>query len=120
MNHLGGGRFRAFSAGSFPKGKVNPFALEILSLMKIPAGGARSKGWDQFADTRSVLLDFVVTVCDKAAGEVCPVWPGEPVKLHWSIDDPATVQGDDERKLQAFRGAFRTLEHLIRNFVDTH
>jgi len=118
LNHWGGGRFRAWSAGSFPTGCVNPLALELLAHMKIPAAGARSKSWDELAAPGGVAFDFVITVCDKAAGEVCPIWPGQPMTAHWGVDDPAAVAGSDVEKMLAFRDAFRALEHRIRIFVS--
>src|SRR5262249_47803563 len=101
LNHLGGGRFRAFSAGSFPKGAVHPLTLELLKQLGMPTDGLRSKSWDEFAKLGAPALDFIFTVCDKAAGEVCPVWPGKPVTGHWSIADPAAVQGTEAEKAAA-------------------
>jgi arsenate reductase len=118
LNHWGAGRFRAWSAGSFPTGRVNPLALELLAHMKIDAAGARSKSWDEFAKAGAPQFDFIITVCDQAAGEVCPVWPGQPVTAHWGIADPAAVTGSDAQKMQAFREAFRALEHRIRILVN--
>jgi len=118
LNHWGAGKFHAASAGSFPTGRVNPLALELLAHMKIPALGARSKSWDEFAAAGGVEFDFVITVCDKAAGEVCPIWPGQPMTAHWGVDDPAAVTGNDVEKMLAFRDAFRALEHRIRIFVN--
>jgi len=118
LNHWGQGRFRAYSAGSFPTGRVNPLALELLAQMKIDAAGARSKGWDEFAKAGAPQFDFIITVCDQAAGEACPVWPGQPVTAHWGIADPAAVTGSDAQKMQAFREAFRALEHRIRILVS--
>lgn len=118
LNHWGAGRFRAHSAGSFPTGRVNPLALELLAQMKIPAPGARSKSWDEFAQPGAVEFDFVITVCDQAAGEVCPVWPGQPVTAHWGVEDPAAAGGSQAGRMQAFRDAFRALEHRIRIFVE--
>jgi arsenate reductase len=118
LNHWGRGRFRAYSAGSFPTGRVNPLALELLTHMKIPAQGARSKSWDEFAAPGAVEFDFIITVCDNAAGEVCPVWPGKPVTAHWGVEDPAAATGTEAEKMLAFRDAFRALEHRIRNFVN--
>ncbi len=116
LNHWGAGKFRASSAGSFPIGRVNPLALELLAHMRILAEGARSKNWNEFAST--IEFDFVITVCDKAAGEVCPIWPGQPMTAHWGVDDPAAVAGSDVEKMLAFRAAFRALEHRIRIFVS--
>jgi arsenate reductase len=118
LNHRGTGRFRAFSAGSFPTGRVNPLALELLAHMKVPAQGARSKSWDEFAAPGAVEFDFIITVCDNAAGEVCPVWPGKPVTAHWGVEDPAAAIGTEAQKMLAFRDAFRALEHRIRIFVE--
>jgi arsenate reductase len=118
MNHWGKGRFRAHSGGSFPAGRVNPLALELLAHMKIPADGARSKSWDEFAGPGAVQFDFIITVCDKAAGELCPVWPGQPVTAHWGVADPAAATGSDAEKMLAFRDAFRALEHRIRIFAN--
>ena len=118
INHLGAGRFRGFSAGSQPNGRVNPHALALLARMNIPAEGARSKSWDEFAAPGAPPIDFVITVCDNAAGEVCPIWPGQPMTAHWGIDDPAAVEGSDLDKAQAFRKAFNALEHRIRLFMS--
>lgn len=118
LNHWGRGRFRAWSAGSFPTGRVNPLALELLAHLKIPAEDARSKSWDEFAAPGAVEFDFIITVCDNAAGEVCPVWPGKPVTAHWGVEDPAAATGTDAEKMLAFRDAFRALEHRIRIFVE--
>ncbi len=117
MNHWGQGRFRGFSAGSFPTGRVNPHALELLGRLGIEAAGARSKSWDEFAASGAPPLDFVFTVCDNAAGEVCPVWPGQPVTAHWGVADPAAVEGSDADKANAFRAAFNALEHRIKAFA---
>jgi arsenate reductase (thioredoxin) len=113
MNSLGGHRFRAFSAGSHPTGLVNPFALQTLSSLQIPTDGFRSKNWDEFALASAPVMDFVFTVCDKAAGEVCPVWPGQPMTAHWGVPDPAAVEGTNEFKLRAFREVAVTLKRRI-------
>ena len=118
VNHRGAERFHAYSAGSFPTGRVNPLALELLAQMKIPAEGARSKSWDEFATAGGIEFDFVITVCDKAAGETCPIWPGHPMTAHWGVEDPAAVEGSEARRMQAFRDAFRALEHRIRIFMN--
>jgi len=118
LNHWGGGRFRAASAGSFPTGRVNPLALELLAQMKIPATGARSKSWDEFAKPGAVPFDFIITVCDQAAGEVCPAWPGRPMTAHWGVPDPAAATGSDAQRMLAFRDVFRVLEHRIRILVE--
>ena len=103
LNHHGRGKFRAYSAGSFPKGEVNPLALELLRRLDLPADGLRSKSWDEFAQPGAPELDFIITVCDNAAGEVCPIWPGHPVTAHWGLPDPAAVEGAQAEKLLAFR-----------------
>ncbi len=118
LNRHGGGRFRAFSAGSQPAGRVNPYAVELLRGADFPTEGLRSKNWDEFAAHGAPQLDFVFTVCDNAAAEVCPVWPGQPVTAHWGVPDPAAVQGSDESKRKAFRDAFITLERRINLFVS--
>ena len=102
LNSMGRGRFQAFSAGSHPGTSVNPFALKTLSALNIPTDGVRSKDWDEFARPGAPELDFVFTVCDKAAGEVCPVWPGQPMTAHWGVADPAAVEGTDEQKAKVF------------------
>jgi arsenate reductase len=117
VNSLGRGRFRGFSAGSFPKGRVHPMALELLGRMKLPTAGLRSKGWDEFAAPGAPPLDFIITVCDNAAGEVCPVWPGKPMTAHWGIADPAAVEGSETDKAFAFRKAFKELETRIKLFM---
>lgn len=115
MNHWGQDKFRAYSAGSFPTGKVNPYALDILKRLNIPLiEPPRSKSWDEFAKPDSPEIDFIITVCDNAANEVCPVWPGQPITAHWGIADPAAVQGSDTDKTNAFRMAFRELENRIK------
>lgn len=113
MNHLGGRHFRAHSAGSRPKGTVNPFALQALADWHIPTEGFRSKNWDEFAKPGAPVMDFVFTVCDNAAGEVCPIWPGQPVTAHWGVPDPAAVQGSDAQKAKAFLDAAVTLRRRI-------
>lgn len=102
LNSLGRNRFRAFSAGSHPGPSVNPFALRTLAALRIPTDGYRSKDWDEFARPGAPALDFVFTVCDKAAGEVCPVWPGQPMTAHWGVADPAAFEGTDEQKTKVF------------------
>ena len=114
LTHWGRGRFRSFSAGSFPKGQVNPLALDLLKRMNLPAEGFRSKSWDEFAAPEAPPLDFIFTVCDNAAGEVCPVWPGKPMTAHWGIADPAAVEGSDADKAFAFRKALKELESRIK------
>lgn len=113
LNSAGKGRFTAFSAGSHPAGKVNPFAIELLKKNRMDTTKLRSKSWDEFAQPGAPKLDFVFTVCDNAAGEVCPIWPGQPITAHWGIPDPATVQGSDEQKRKAFMRAFTDLTTRI-------
>ncbi|MFT0878456.1 MULTISPECIES: arsenate reductase ArsC [Rhodopseudomonas] len=113
----GGGRFNAFSAGSQPKGVVNPFALKVLADGNYPTEGLRSKSWQEFAAADAPVMDFVFTVCDNAAGEACPVWPGQPMTAHWGIDDPAAVEGIDLEKERAFVQAFRFLKNRIGAFT---
>jgi arsenate reductase len=117
LTRWGHGRFHAFSAGSFPKGQVHPRALELLKRMNLPSEGFRSKSWDEFAAPGAPPLDFIFTVCDNAAGEVCPVWPGKPMTAHWGIADPAAVEGSDADKTFAFRKALRELETRIKLFA---
>ena len=117
INHLGHGRFRAYSAGSKPAGKVNPYALRVLQEMKVSAPAARSKSWDEFAGPDAPKMDLVITVCDNAAGETCPLWPGTPAKVHWGLHDPATVTGTDEQRVQAFRDTYRLLDARVRRLV---
>jgi len=113
MNDAGRGRFRAYSAGSHPTGIVNPRASETLRTMGVSSSGARSKNWDEFAQADSPPMDFVFTVCDNAAGETCPVWPGQPMTAHWGLPDPAAVEGSEEEKRLAFRDAALTLKRRI-------
>ncbi|MGZ5930566.1 MAG: arsenate reductase ArsC [Rhizomicrobium sp.] len=117
LNFEGKGRFRAYSAGSFPKGTVNPFALKTLQRAGISPEGYRSKSWDEFAVPGAPQMDFVFTVCDDAAGEVCPVWPGHPVTAHWGVPDPAAVGGSDTNRAHAFRETLRLLSNRIRVFT---
>jgi protein-tyrosine-phosphatase len=117
LNHEGAGRFRAFSAGSHPKGAPHPAALKLLGELGYPIDGYRSKSWDEFARPDAPPLDVVITVCDNAAGEVCPIWPGTPAKMHWSIPDPAAVEGVGQR--QAFEAAYRDLHARITDFIAT-
>jgi protein-tyrosine-phosphatase len=118
LNKRGQGQFRAFSAGSHPAGRVNPFALQLLRRMGYPTDGLRSKSWDEFAAPGAPELDFVFTVCDNAAGEVCPMWPGQPITAHWGVPDPAAVEGSDEQKRRAFDDVFRILERRISLFLS--
>lgn len=112
-----GGPFRAFSAGSFPKGAVNPDAIAVLERIGYPTEGLRSKSWDEFAAPSAPVMDFVFTVCDNAAGETCPVWPGHPISAHWGIEDPSSVQGNDMERQRAFVTALRYLENRISLFT---
>ena len=118
LNFWGRGRFQAFSAGSHPKGDVHPLALEVLHRNRIPSEDARSKSWDEFCTRDAPPLDFVFTVCDNAAREVCPVWPGQPMTAHWGIHDPASVEGTEEDKLRAFNTAFRELDARLKIFTS--
>ena len=118
LNQLGRGRFKAYSAGSHPSGRVNPFALELLERNRLPTADLRSKGWDEFAGPDAPPLDFVFTVCDQAAGEMCPIWPGQPVSAHWGIEDPAAVQGSDDEKRKAFFKAYNQLQNRLSIFVS--
>jgi protein-tyrosine-phosphatase len=118
LNQRGGDQFRAYSAGSHPNGRVNPFALDLLKANRFPVEGLRSKSWDEFARPDAPELDFIFTVCDNAAGEVCPIWPGQPMTAHWGIPDPAAVEGSDADKRAAFMDAFRILERRISLFLS--
>ena len=118
LNHVGQGRFLAFSAGSHPAGQVNPQALMLLNRQRLPIQGLRSKSWDEFARPDAPPIDFVFTVCDNAAGEICPVWPGKPMTAHWGIEDPAAVEGSDEDKHRAFSKAFQLLNRRISLFAS--
>jgi arsenate reductase len=117
MNTLSAGRFVAYSAGSRPAGTVNPYALELLQKNRLPTAGLRSKSWDEFAAAGAPQLDFVFTVCDTAAGEVCPVWPGQPITAHWGVEDPAAIEGPDDEKRRAFLRVFTMLKRRIELFV---
>jgi protein-tyrosine-phosphatase len=118
LNRVGAGRFRAYSAGSRPAGRVNPFALELLERRGYRTGDLRSKSWEEFAGADAPAMDIVFTVCDSAARESCPVWPGHPMTVHWGIPDPAAVEGTDAQKRQAFEEAYRVLDDRIRRLVD--
>jgi arsenate reductase len=118
MNRIGAGRFRAFSAGSMPKGEVHPHALDLLRANNHPVAGLRSKSWDEFAAPGAPTLDFVFTVCDNAANEVCPVWPGQPMSAHWGIPDPAAAEGTEAERRFAFADAYRMLNNRISIFVS--
>jgi protein-tyrosine-phosphatase len=117
LNHAARGRLTAYSAGSHPGGAVNPFAVELLRKCGIATTGARSKSWDEFARPDAPQIDFIFTVCDSAAAEVCPVWPGRPLTAHWGVPDPAAVQGTDEQKRRAFKDAFTALSRRIDLFL---
>lgn len=117
-NHWGKGRFAAYSAGSHPRGDVHPFALDLLRELKMPAEGLRSKSWDEFAVPGAPVMDFIFTVCDNAAGEVCPAWPGQPMTAHWGLPDPAAATGSDAERRLAFRQAFAGLESRIKIFMS--
>jgi protein-tyrosine-phosphatase len=118
LNHWGKGRFRGYSAGSFPKGQVHPISIALLKQLNLPTEGLRSKSWSEFAALGAPPLDFVFTVCDNAAGEVCPVWPGKPMTAHWGVEDPAAVEGTDADKWAAFRQVLRELENRIKVFIS--
>jgi len=118
MNARGAPRFRAYSAGSHPAGHVNPCAVELLRKNRLPVDGLRSKNWDEFAAPGAPGLDFVFTVCDNAAGEVCPMWPGQPITAHWGVEDPAAVEGSDEDKRKAFFHAYSRLQNRIQLFLS--
>jgi arsenate reductase len=117
MNFLGRGRFNGYSAGSHPQGQVNPLALKTLAAMRLPHEDFRSKNWDEFAQPGAPEMDFVFTVCDNAAGEVCPMWPGQPMTAHWGAEDPAAAEGTEEQKLQVFRSVALTLKRRIELFL---
>lgn len=118
VDRWGDGKFRGFSAGSHPKGEVHPLALAILEEAGLPTEGLRSKSWDEFAAPGAPVMDFVFTVCDDAAGEVCPVWPGQPMTAHWAVPDPAAMTGSEFERMMAFRNAFRMLETRIKLFAS--
>jgi arsenate reductase (thioredoxin) len=118
LNAAGKGRFRAYSAGSQPAGSINPYALELLSKNRLDAAGLRSKSWDEFATPEAPVMDFVFSVCDQAAGEVCPMWPGQPMTAHWGVNDPAKVEGTDEQRRKAFMRAFTELATRINLFLS--
>lgn len=118
LNAAGSGRFTAYSAGSHPAGKPNPFALDLLVKNRIDTSSLRSKSWDEFARSGAPALDFVFTVCDNAAGEVCPIWPGQPISAHWGVNDPAAVTGSDDEKRRAFMRAFKELSTRINLFLN--
>jgi arsenate reductase (thioredoxin) len=118
LKSIGQPKFKAYSAGSQPAGRVNPFALEYLAANRLPTDGLRSKRWDEFAKERAPAMDFVITVCDNAAGEVCPVWPGQPMTAHWGVPDPAAVTGTDDQKRMALSEIARILRNRIRIFTS--
>jgi len=118
FNTMGAGRFQAFSAGSHPSGRVNPFAVEQVRELGYPVDNLRSKSWDEFALPGAPEMDFVVTVCDNAAGEVCPLWPGQPVTAHWGFPDPAAVVGTDEEKRAAFAQTLRQIRNRVQLFLS--
>jgi len=118
FNTLGAGRFKAYSAGSHPAGRVNPFAIEQVLALGYPIEELRSKSWDEFAQPDSPQMDFIVTVCDKAAGEMCPLWPGQPVTAHWGFPDPAAVEGTDEVKRAAFASTLRQIRNRVQLFLS--
>jgi arsenate reductase len=118
LNHVGEGRFHAFSAGSTPKGQVHPMSLEVLKAAGISIEGLRSKAWDEFAVPGAPKMDFVFTVCDNAAGEACPIWPGQPMTAHWGIEDPAAVDGPEFKQRAAFEDALRFMRNRIAAFIS--
>lgn len=117
LRKLGAGKFNAYSAGSQPKGTVNPFALKVLAAHGVATDGFRSKSWEEFSGPGAPVMDFVITVCDSAAGEACPLWPGQPINAHWGIEDPAAAEGTDIDKERAFEQAFRFLSRRIEAFA---
>lgn len=117
LTKMGAGRFRAFSAGSQPKGEVNPLAIQTLERLGCPTAGLRSKSWDEFERPDAPKMDFVFTVCDRAGGEVCPIWPGHPIRAHWGIEDPSEAEGTAIEKMAAFATAFRYLKNRISLFT---
>lgn len=118
LNHHGKGRFKAYSAGSHPTGAVHPLTLRVLKEAHLSTAGLRSKSWDEFAVASAPAIDFVITVCDKAAAEACPVWPGHPALAHWGIADPAVVEGDEDKRLNAFREALHAMDRRVRLFMS--
>jgi arsenate reductase (thioredoxin) len=118
LNSMGGGRFKAYSAGSRPSGEVNPFALELLEKNRLLTAGLRSKGWEEFSQRGAPVMDFVITVCDQAAGEMCPIWPGQPMSAHWGIEDPALATGSDDDKRKAFFLSYNRLQNRLSIFAS--
>lgn len=118
LNHLGAGKFSAYSGGSHPAGSVNPLAMELLRRNRFPCTNLRSKSWDEFAQAGAPHMDFVLTVCDKAAGEACPIWPGQPLSAHWGVEDPSAVQGTPEQIERAFTDVLLVLQRRINLFLN--
>ncbi|HZL52277.1 MAG TPA: arsenate reductase ArsC [Terracidiphilus sp.] len=118
FNTMGAGRFKAYSAGSHPTGRVNPFAIEQVRALGYPVENLRSKSWDEFAAPGAPQLDFVITVCDNAAGETCPLWPGQPITAHWGFPDPAAVKGTDDEKRAAFAQILRQMRNRVQLFLS--
>ena len=118
MNHLAEGRFKAYSAGSHPTGQVHPRALELLQSLHLPTGGLHSKSWDAYMQADAPVMDFIITVCDRAAGEACPLWPGSPITAHWGFPDPAAIEGDAAHQRRAFQDVLHGLTNRIRQFVS--
>lgn len=118
LNRIGGGRFRAFSAGSQPSGRINPFVRDLLAQLGHDVSGLRSKTWDEFAETGAPQMDFIFTVCDNAAGEVCPIWPGQPVTAHWGFADPSSATGNDAEKAAFTADIYRQIERRLRLFTS--
>jgi arsenate reductase len=114
LSHWGKGKFSAYSAGSHPKREVHPMTLELLNRLKLPTDGLRSKSWDEFAKPGAPKMDFIITVCDNAAGEVCPVWPGQPITAHWGFPDPAAAEGTMDEKRKAFADVYRSIETRVK------
>ena len=117
-DRFGMGKLKGFSAGSYPKGEVNPLTLKLLTEMNLPTEGLRSKSWDEYSVPGAPQMDFVFTVCNQAASEVCPIWPGHPMSAHWGIPDPAAVEGTEAEKMRAFREAFTTLKRRVELFAS--
>jgi arsenate reductase len=118
LNSMGQGRFKAYSAGSHPKGAVNRLAVELLQKNRLPIEGLRSKSWEEFSQSGAPVMDFVITVCDQAAGEVCPIWPGQPMNAHWGIEDPVAAEGSEEEKRKAFFTAYNRLRNRLSIFTS--
>jgi protein-tyrosine-phosphatase len=118
LNRSGNGKFRAFSAGSQPRGKINPYAIDLLRNLGYDVSGLRSKSWDEFAAAGAPQMDFVFTVCDNAAQEVCPLWPGQPMTAHWGVPDPSTAEGTEAEKRVAFANAYRMLQRRVDVFTS--